>query len=767
MNPVKLSRIAAAVSIALMSMTNAHAQQVDNKKTDDSASAENGRSLDRIVVTGTPVGISKMKSSISISTMDADQLQLSAPTSAAEALRAIPGIRSESSGGEGNANLTVRGVPISAGGARYVQFQEDGLPLLQFGDFAFATPDTFLRVDNSLDHLEVVRGGSASTLATNSPGGIINFISKTGETPGGSIGYARGLNFDQRRYDVEYGGRIAPRTRFYVEGFYRDGEGIRRQDVKVEQGGQIKANLTQELDHGFVRVSIKHLDDHTPSNLPVPVTSSNGQLSEISGIDPRKASFYSPYWVPDVVLDKNNQRIATNVNDGLHAKTDAVGIEASYKLGGGFTLSDHFRKANNSGRFTGIYPADNGKEGIYQYATGPNAGKPYAGRAFTAVVFNTSIEDAGNTLNDLKLSKLFDLGNNGKLTGTAGLYTSQQKFAVTWNFNSYLLEANGRNPALLSTASSTPGLLASGTDVFGGCCNRAIDASYRTTAPYLNLGWEMGSINLDGSVRADRQTASGNFNQAVAQKYNPASARSIDYTRQHTSYSFGGNYRINSNLAVFARTSDGVAFNADRILFNSYEVNGTTPIPINTVRQQEAGVKYRDGGLNTFVTVFKATTKETNYEATTQLSSDRTYEATGVEIEAGYKLGGFRLDGGLTYTDATIKAAENPLFNGNTPRRQARSVYQITPSYRWGNATVGASLIGTSKSFGDDANTLTLPAYRVVSLFGSYDFDNRVSLQFSVNNLFDAIGYTEVEGDGHAARSVNGRSARLGVKYSF
>ena len=44
-----------------------------------------------------------------------------APTSSAEVLRAIPGVRSESSGGEGNANMTVRGVPISAGGARYVE----------------------------------------------------------------------------------------------------------------------------------------------------------------------------------------------------------------------------------------------------------------------------------------------------------------------------------------------------------------------------------------------------------------------------------------------------------------------------------------------------------------------------------------------------------------------------------------------------------------------------------------------------------------------
>ena len=43
----------------------------------------------------------------------------------------IPGIRAESSGGEGNSNITVRGVPVSAGGSRYLLIQEDGLPVLQ------------------------------------------------------------------------------------------------------------------------------------------------------------------------------------------------------------------------------------------------------------------------------------------------------------------------------------------------------------------------------------------------------------------------------------------------------------------------------------------------------------------------------------------------------------------------------------------------------------------------------------------------------------
>jgi hypothetical protein len=42
-----------------------------------------------------------------------------------------------------------------------------------------------------------------------------------------------------------------------------------------------------------------------------------------------------------------------------------------------------------------------------------------------------------------------------------------------------------------------------------------------------------------------------------------------------------------------------------------------------------------------------------------------------------------------------------------------------------------------------------------------------VQLSFSANNLLNTIGYTEVEGDGHAARSINGRTVRGTLKYSF
>ena len=110
----QLGGIAAAVALAMLHL-GAHAQDTTAAAP---AAQPDGLNMERVIVTGTTLGSSKMKSSVSISTIEGDAIQNAAPLSAAEVLRSVPGVRAESSGGEGNANITVRGLPLSAGGAR-------------------------------------------------------------------------------------------------------------------------------------------------------------------------------------------------------------------------------------------------------------------------------------------------------------------------------------------------------------------------------------------------------------------------------------------------------------------------------------------------------------------------------------------------------------------------------------------------------------------------------------------------------------------------
>ena len=738
------------------------------------ASITDGLQLDRIVITGTAGNTTKMRSSVSISTLEGDSITTSTAASATEVLRSVPGLRAESSGGESNANVGVRGIPISAGGARYIQFQEDGLPVLQFGDIAFATPDTWIRVDSSLDRLEVLRGGSASTLATGAPGGIINFVSKTGLEPGGSVALSKGLGFDQTRVDLGYGGKLAPKTRFWVGGFYRVGDAGRPGAKDTEGGGQIRGNVTQELQDGFLRLSFKHLDDRTPTFLPTPVKYVGSSIQTLPGLDPRKAAFYNAGWPLDSTLASNNGRTTSNIRDGLTAKTDAFGAELDVDVGGGLRLANNFRWAKNSGRFIGIFPGDDvsAAPAGTTVASGPGAGGAYTGSRFTAVVFNTQVDDAGLTANDLKLSKRFTLADGAKLTATGGLYTSVQKLKLTWNFNQYSLAASGEHAQLLNV----PGV-ANGAPGFGGCCSNTQDSTYRTNAPYLLLGYEAGGLSVDASVRHDGNSASGVYYQSNAGlAYDLAKPNVINYEFARTSYSLGSNFQINKDTAVFGRISNGAAYNADRITFFNAPalVNGaSTKIPVNEVKQLEGGVKWRSNGLSVFATLFLAKTDEVNVDPTTtpvKVTTNK-YTSKGVELEAAYRLGIFKVQGGLTYTNAEITQSSTAALVGRTPKRQAKIVYQLTPSASLGDqVVVGASIVGTTASKDDGPTgplSITLPAYMTVNAFASYALTSQVTVSVAVNNLLDKIGYTESNDGRGAARSINGRTAKATLKYNF
>ena len=227
---------------------------------------------------------------------------------------------------------------------------------------------------------------------------------------------------------------------------------------------------------------------------------------------------------------------------------------------------------------------------------------------------------------------------------------------------------------------------------------------------------------------------------------------------------------------MFGRISDGAAYNADRITFFNAPalVNGaSTKIPVNEVKQLEGGVKWRSNGLSVFATLFLARTDEINVDPTTtpvKVTTNK-YSSKGVELEVAYKLGIVKLQGGMTYTDAQITQSSNAALVGRTPKRQAKIVYQLTPSASLGDsAVVGASIVGTTSSKDDGPTgplSITLPAYMTVNAFASYALTSQVSVSMAVNNLLDKIGYTESNDGRGAARSINGRTAKATLKYNF
>lgn len=774
----------------------------------------NAESLDQVIITGVTNPRSKIESSVSVTTMKPKLIEQSAPRSTAEIFRTIPGIRSESSGGEGNSNIAVRGVPVSSGGSKYVQLQEDGLPVLLFGDMSFATADIFTRYDSNISRIEAIRGGSASTLSSNSPGAIINLISKTGKVEGGSIGTSFGLDYSNFRTDFEYGAQIGNDLYFHMGGFYRVGEGIRDAGYTANNGGQFKLNLTKEFDKGYVRVYAKYLNDRAIGYLPNPIqvtgTNDDPDFQDLSNFDANSETLHTPYLSQNVGLGESGELRRSNVSDGMNPISTSIGMEAAFDLGNEFKITNKGRFSSNKGGFNSPFPASvltvsdflagdfatgNGYSSL-SYANGDGAVSDNT--VITPVVlFDTQLNNFNNFMNDIRLTKDF-----GNLDVTVGYFKGLQNVSMSWLWNSYLLEASGENARLINGVDAggnditSNGLVGYGAAFFGNCCQRSYDTRYNVSAPYLSVALEASEkLNVDASIRFDNGKVDGSFAGPVTSAYDInndgtisqpeqtvqsidlSNPTVVDYDYDYVSYSLGLNYKIQDNQAVFARYSRGASAKADRILFAGLDYTDSDRInALDFINQAEVGYKrgFENGSL--YATVFYAkTTEEGGFEATSNSIIENDYKSLGVEVEGSYRFNDFDVRGGLTFTDAEIDSGDN---EGNTPRRQPDFIYNLIPSYNFGNAkqnSVGLSFVGQSKAYAQDSNELVLPGFVIINSFINIGVTENLKANISANNIFDTLGITESEEGSITEGQVNylrvrpvpGRSISLGINYSF
>lgn len=768
--------------------------------------------LTDIVVVGNTGNRNKLNSSVSVSTIRQEDLQQSAPRTTAEIFRSIPGIKAEASGGDGNTNITVRGVPISAGGSKYLQLQEDGLPVLQFGDMSFGTADIFLRADQSISRIEAIRGGSASVLATNSPAGIINFVSRTGATEGGSVAVTTGLDYGTFRTDFNYGGPVSNGWSYHAGGFYRIGEGPRTAGFSANNGGQLKMNLTKQFDKGYIRFYTKYLNDRAAAYMPMPIevtgTNKSPHYSSLAGFDAKNGALQSPYLMQDFGTGVDGQLRNASVADGMHPVSTAAGVELSFNLGNGFKVENRGRYAVNSGRFIAPFPASVGSTssvlGTISGATGwnltgaslsyANGGAAYTGtQAMIIHMFDVELNNFNNFANDFKLSKSFKGGNM-----VAGFYKSFQHVGMSWLWNSYLTDVNGNGlqPLLIKNAAQTimnpQGQFAYGTPVWGNL-KRNYDTRYDIAAPYVNLSYELSDqLTFDGGLRWDIGKVTGTYTGgSAAQKDmngdgviapNETKVESIDYTTtkpvnydyNYASYSLGLNYKLDGTKALFGRYSSGATTKADRILFtNNVLANGDARGVKDAIQQAELGFKGNFQHFGIFVTGFYARINEQGgFEATTQRVIENHYKSMGVELELAARFQALEIKGGLTFTHAEITDGTN---KGNRPRRQAPVIYNVIPTYTHGSFSAGIAAIGTAGSYAQDDNQLKFRGYVLINPFVRYRFGQSLAVSVNGNNVFNTLGITEAEEGAITegvsniirARSVTGRTISATISYSF
>ena len=530
---------------------------------------------------------------------------------------------------------------------------------------------------------------------------------------------------------------------------------------------------------------------------------SNGD--SVPGFDSQSDTPHSALFTKTVRLNGQNQISNGDIRDGMNPNVDSIGFEAVFDLDNDWRIENRFRKSSVGGNFNSIIPAEVGDASAMAASIGgagatlsnANTGDAFNGDlAMRIHTFDVTMNDFDSIVNDFKLTKSFD----DDTSLTFGYYASTQNIAMSWLWNSYVMELKGDNAALLNvtaadgTEFSENGLYAYGTPFWGNCCQRDYDTEYDTRAPYVAFSTKLGDLSIDASARYDSGEARGNYAGAVTSTVDMnrdgvisvpeqnvvgidhANSSPVNYDWSYSSYSIGANYQIDPSLATFARISKGGRANADRLLFGKVRSDGSVADEdaVDEVNQFEFGVKKRFDSLSVFATAFYAETEEQNFEATSQKFFDREYEAKGIEIESTYFMDAWDFRGNLTWTDAEIaKDALSPDVVGNTPRRQADLIYSLMARYSYEKGAAGLSFIGTTDAYAQDNNDLKFDGYTQVNGFVSYDLSENLSLALNVNNLFDTVGITEAEegsvpaNDIIRARTINGRTTSLTLKYAF
>jgi len=626
-------------------------------------------SLEQIVVTGVFDKRKKMEASVAISTLSAAQVSKLAPVSAADILKNVPGVYVNSSLGEVRNTVYSRGVSVGSNdgssGYYYVSMQEDGLPVTNATCSNYG-PDYFLRADATVARLEAVRGGTASILGANAPGGIFNYITKEGGSKTqGEVVTKFGLEGNGKnsfyRTDVNVGGPLGNNWFWNAGGFYRYAEGARYPGYAMNNGGQFRGNLVKKYKTGSLKFYAKYLNDHngwfefTPTlgfTNPKPAPGFSGNSNVLM-----------PSIQQNFSINQTGQRDIYNNKDLIHSIDRTAGFNWEQRFGDGWSFNNAMRYSHKSNTWNSngsvypialtdlaIYTRMNtvGQPGTYHIRDLKN-GRELAtvgtsdGRNFTTTY--SDLPGSQVAPNSLFYEPLLFISNETKEYLDQFSLTKRLKdmsFTFGGFFGTTTLDRlNGRIGFALGTVEPRPQVVAitrtnpDGTTSLATNSNGVMTVdrvgqavnhvSQNQLAFFFGHNWQITpALNLDWGVRYETVKVKGYNSPSVANQatdggidknpltlYDNAYATTpatfyFDKSVNTFSYSAGLNYKIDDHFSVYGRYSQGNKAPD----FDLY-INATTDFLAKTlspeaqkVQQFELGIKARKGNLNLFVTPF-------------------------------------------------------------------------------------------------------------------------------------------------------------------
>ncbi|RDS84462.1 TonB-dependent receptor [Dyella monticola] len=794
--------------------------------------AKNAQTLQQVVVTGTATfgGIKKIDAAYSITSLSAQQIKEANPKSAADLLKASPGVYPESSGGQTGANIEVAGFP-GGGDAPYATFQLNGSPLYPLASLSFFENSSMFRLDDTIDHAEIVQGGTSVLYGNGQPGVTANFLLKEGtDVPSGDLGFTYGSE-DMERLDGFFGFKIANNWYGSIGGFWRRSDGVRDPQFPSDNGGQLTATLSRDWDSGSLMFYARELKDHNQFVTDTPIlNASKGDFSNYPGFSPLTGTFGSkadqyefiqmnPCGTPGCTPGGQDVNLAKGRGADMHM----FGANFDWDFGNGMSLSDKLNFTGGQMNTISFFSTGANPTTLGDYiASEETADKLPAGLTATAVYtnngqgadMNQNVTTQGlwyvhkriaSVSNEFHFSaELFD-GN----TLTVGNYSAIYNDHDTWYLgNNMLLQAiTNPNPIAVDLTNGVNTWQLSSPQGFVSGPTTAIYQRWNgfNTALFATDSWKLDQWLFDGGIRWERQqdsggianTATGDLDDNPYTLYNNGSQylvpglSYIKYQKSAPSWTLGANYEFTPSMSAYLRLNDGVHFPG----FD--DLRGLPSTPVEKVHNQEIGFKYQADwvylDVNAYHRIFFGVPYTYTDPQGQQISLLYGSSTKGVNVSTTFKpvdhftltLSGDYMNGHYTntglesYTTQSGAAAFASMY-GKMLQRQPRVQFRLTPAYTmptsWGSLRAWITYEYVGNRYGDLIEQQPLGYYYDLSFGVQANVGSHWQYSVQGTNMTNQIGITEgnarlfgfaSSGGVILARSIEGREVNGQIKYNF
>jgi len=678
-----------------------------------------------------------------------------------------------------------------------IQLLEDGIPVQHDPALGYLNGDQAFRFDETIQSIEVVRGGPSSVFYSNAPAGAVNYIPRAvGDKTEGIFKITVGSD-NTNREDFWLGAPIGDGWKVAAGGFYRTGAGVRNPGYTGNHGGQMRVSLGKTWEKTSFNVDFKQLNDDVVFYTDLPMTYRNGKIVAVPGFDGNYGAIAGAETERLNMIQGDSTQYHYDNTVGTSVNRSQVTIKFKTELANDWVLKNSLRFDNTQTQRNGLFALNIlTADSFYKVQSGLLAQAPGATQLGFQYVTNGAIyaneTQNGNGLviqgglrgitmpmteitNDLHLSHVFYTGSS-KHDFNLGYYYAR----FDQNFSRYsskvYLDVQNNSRLLNIVAEDATGKIVhtysdNGVSQYG---YEWADArgEQTTNALYVSDEWQVSHpLRIDGGFRWEYAQTDGVVQQSKVVNLGTYATSAIttgngiwqgyNHHFNYATWTLGADYQLSDNMGLFGRYTSAARIPG----FGTYYTNVNSTAVIQTMQLGEVGFKYARRLFSLYGTGFFTRYNNVGFTNTvstitggyTQVNAFANTNTYGLEFEGAiYPIEWFDVSATATLqkgayqglvaeavTGGTLTQKYN--YNGNQTVRVPAASIRVVPGFNlFGNhLRLQSAIEYEGKRYTDVANSQVLPAYTKVDLDAQINLTHEISIFGIVDNLANSLGLTE------------------------